>query len=84
VGVVPRQRAVEAYGVLEVREAERVEALCVLGRVAGGVVFVDDARARGAHGLDEAVLEASTWVTLSAALSPERRFFFGFSAGRPL
>ena len=81
--VVPRQRAVEAHGVLEVREAERVEAPGVLGRVAGGLVFVDGARARGAHGLDEAVLEASTWVTPSAALSPERRFFFGFSAGAP-
>jgi hypothetical protein len=65
---VPRQRSVEAHGVLEVREAERVEAPGVIGRVAGGLVFVDGTRARGANGLDEAVLEASTWVTPSAAL----------------
>jgi hypothetical protein len=83
VGVVPRQRAVEALGALEVREAERVEAPGVFGRVAGGLVFVDGARARGAHGLDEAALEAFTWVSPSAALSPERRFFFGFSEVAP-
>jgi hypothetical protein len=55
---VPRQRAVEGNGVLEVREAERAEAPGVLGRVAGGLVFVDGASARGTHGLDEAALEA--------------------------
>jgi hypothetical protein len=33
---VPRQRAVEAHGALEVREAERVEAPGVFGRAAGG------------------------------------------------
>jgi hypothetical protein len=81
--VVPRQRAVEGHGVLKICEAERAEAPGVLRRVAGGLVFLDGARARGAHGLDEAVLEPSTWVTPSAALSPERRFFFGFSAEAP-
>jgi hypothetical protein len=68
---------------VQVLEAERVEAPGVLGRVAGRLGFVDGARERGAHGLDEAVLEASIWVTPSAALSPEKRFFFGFSAGAP-
>jgi hypothetical protein len=44
VGVVPRQHAVEAHGVLEVREAEQVEAPGVLGRVAGGLIFGDGTR----------------------------------------
>jgi hypothetical protein len=35
VGVVPRQRAVEAHGVLEILEAERAEAPGVLRRVVG-------------------------------------------------
>jgi hypothetical protein len=39
---VPRQRAVEAHGVLEVRKAGRVEAPGVLGRVPGGLVLVVD------------------------------------------
>ena len=53
-----RQRAVEAHGVLEVREAVRVEAPRVLRRVARGLLLVDGTRARRTHGLDEAAREA--------------------------
>jgi hypothetical protein len=49
VGAVPRQRAVKAHGVLEVREAVRAEAPGVFARVAGGLVFVDGASARGSR-----------------------------------
>ena len=57
VGAMPCQRVVEAHGVIEVREAERVEAPDVPGRVAEDHVVINRAGARGAHGLDEAVLE---------------------------
>ena len=53
-----RQRAVEAHGILEVREAVRAEAPSVLRRVARGHVLVDGTSARRSHGLDEAAREA--------------------------